>query len=58
MDPFLLSLVMCPFVGSILFSGWYMYMERKKTKRTNEDNTENAIDRTWAPNPLNGPIIK
>jgi hypothetical protein len=55
MDPFLLILVMCPFVGSIFFSGWYMYMERKKGNN-DESTTEgnNSINRAWAPNPLNG----
>eukprot|EP00943_MAST-04B_sp_MAST-4B-sp1_P008297 g8297.t1 len=53
MDPFLLILVMCPFVGSIFFSGWYTYMERKKSK--SEENTAgDVVNRTWAPNPLNG----
>ncbi len=53
MDPFLLILVMCPFVGSIFFSAWYMYMERKKGNK-DESTTEdsNSINRTWAPNPL------
>ena len=54
MDPFLLILVLCPFVGSIFFSAWYMYMERKKGTN-NESTTEegnNSINRTWAPNPL------
>eukprot|EP00942_MAST-04A_sp_MAST-4A-sp1_P000244 g244.t1 len=53
MDPFLLILVLCPFVGSIFFSAWYMYMERKKGNdggSTTEANS--SINRTWAPNPL------
>ena len=60
MDPFLLILVLCPFVGSIFFSAWYMYMERKKG--TNDESTteegNNSINRTWAPNPLENALKK
>ena len=60
MDPFLLILVLCPFVGSIFFSAWYMYMERKKG--TNDESTteegNNSINRTWAPNPLENAMKK
>ena len=60
MDPFLLILVLCPFVGSIFFSAWYMYMERKKGTN-NESTTEegnHSINRTWAPNPLENAMKK
>ena len=60
MDPFLLILVLCPFVGSIFFSAWYMYMERKKGTN-NESTTEegnHSINRTWAPNPLEDALNK
>jgi len=60
MDPFLLILVLCPFVGSIFFSAWYMYMERKKG--TNDESTteegNHSINRTWAPNPLENAMKK
>ena len=59
MDPFLLILVLCPFVGSIFFSAWYMYMGRKKGNdggSTAEEN--NSINRTWAPNPLENAMKK
>ena len=59
MDPFLLILVLCPFVGSIFFSAWYMYMERKKGNdggSTTEANS--SINRTWAPNPLENALKK
>ena len=53
MDPFLLILVLCPFVGSIFFSAWYMYMERKKGNDSGSTIEANSsINRTWAPNPL------
>jgi len=55
MDPFLLILVMCPFVGSLFFSAWYMYMERKKKSKSEEITSgDDVVNRTWAPNPLNG----
>ncbi len=53
MDLFLLILVMCPFVGSIFFSAWYMYMERKKKSKSEENTSgDDVVNRTWAPNPL------
>ena len=53
MDPFLLILVMFPFVGSIFFSAWYMYMERKKGNNGGSTTEENITEnRTWIPNPL------
>ena len=53
MDLFLLILVMCPFVGSIFFSAWYTYMERKKKSKSEENTSgDDVVNRTWAPNPL------
>ena len=70
MDPFLLFLVMCPFVCSVLFLGWFTWNERKKRLVDTDTDTicrthglncvfcrlekKNVVDRTWAPNPLDG----